>query len=413
MVENVKSVKINHTLLNASPAYAPSIFYNSCYLDVLTNPALTPLIVGSEVFPEPSLNGSLHFVYREPIYIACPGGEFTPTAIDVNGHSVYCREGTIVDIKTGVAGDFNKITCTLNDTARPYLTDKPNSDISCEGGTAIEIGYTLNKSFYRALLVCFQLELGIPLYTKYRISKWAKSGQNYLEPPRYVFDLGLFSDDPVAAYENYATAFEGLGLQRYVDGVHYLTKGQLAAYDEFLYSFQRDATYDLANVAPRWNTFDQGNWRVLENAVVNLLESGDIGDATVLTGTLKVATLVNVNGTEEELRLKESGTTFPVPRWFWKLVYIPGDNIGAVFFGYNNPYVSKDNVDSEFLGEICYSDVFEILQDTWLLNGVDNSDSFLVYIYACQLDTNQIIDTLLAVIVRNVLLEWNLTMSFS
>ncbi|KAJ3656586.1 hypothetical protein Zmor_015655 [Zophobas morio] len=319
---------------------------------------------------------------------------------------MICTSGTRIRIATTVNLDFANFTCT--DRARPYAEVVPVYETKCENDvSAFKAGYTISalNEFIPVFTGCFWL-YNTPLYVKHKVNKWARSGQNYPDAPRYVSDYELFDEDALDDYDNYEARFEEMGLQEYVNDQHYLTKGQLAPHDDFLYVLQRDATYNLANVAAQWNTFDEGNWRTLENAIINLLQSQDSEGASVVTGTLKTATLTNSTGDEIELRIARLIT---VPRWFWKIVYFPGVHFGAIFFGYNNPYVTKFAVDAEFLTEICTTNALGTLQDSWMLNDIDNTDPFMGYTYACELTKAQIIDPLIGEIVTNFLAELNVT----
>ncbi|XP_063913470.1 uncharacterized protein LOC135130083 isoform X2 [Zophobas morio] len=376
----------------------------------MTNAGTAPLIIqGVREFTEPSANGSIHVGFREGMIVACPGGQFTPPGLYALGQSMICIEGTTIRIGTALTLDLANFICT--DRARPYIEMK-HTDLYCENSThPVKIGYsiamyTTDLQFFPVYSVCFRLLSGIPLYVKHKVNKWARSGQNYPKAPRYVFDFYLINSNADEEYDNYETRFKEMGLQEYINDQHYLTKGQLAPYDDFVYAVQRDATYNLVNVASQWNTFDEGNWRSLENGIINLLQSQDIEGATILTGTLKLATLTNSTGDEVELRI---AVHIVVPRWFWKIVYFPELHFGAIFFGYNNPYVNKFLVDAEFLTEICSTDVFGTLQSSWMLNDIDNTDPFLGYTYACPLNTVQIIDPLIGEIVTNFLAELNVT----
>ncbi|KAJ3656589.1 hypothetical protein Zmor_015658 [Zophobas morio] len=385
------------------------VCFLGCFFDVMTNAATAPLITQAKgQFVEPSANGSIHIGFRESMYISCPGGQFTPPGLNPRGQFMNCMEGTTITIGASATLDFANFTCT--DRARPYVEVTIDTEIQCENGTfGLRAGYTVSdlNGFVTVYTACFRL-CDTPLYIKSKVNKWARSGQNYPEAPRYVFDFGIFCGNALERYDNYEARFEEMGLQDYINDVHYLTKGQLAPHDDFLYVLQRDATYSLVNVAPQWNTFDEGNWRSLENGILNLLQSQDIEGATILTGILKIATLTNSTGDEIELRI---ATTATVPRWFWKIIYFPELHFGAVFFGYNNPYVNKFLVDAEFLREICSTDIFGTLQSSWMLNDIDNTDPFLGYTYACPLNTVQIIDPLIGEIVTNFLGELNVTKS--
>ena len=50
-------------------------------------------------------------------------------------------------------------------------------------------------------------------------------------------------------------------------GTHYFAKGHLAPDAAFIYDVEQDATYYFVNVAPQFQSFNNGNWKALEGAV--------------------------------------------------------------------------------------------------------------------------------------------------
>ena len=73
-------------------------------------------------------------------------------------------------------------------------------------------------------------------------------------------------------------------------------------------------------------------------------------------GTYGVATLPNVNGTETELYLyvdSNNNKAIPVPKLFWKVAYDPKSQVGFVFVGINNPYVSNPKGDYLICTDVC------------------------------------------------------------
>ncbi|KAJ3656585.1 hypothetical protein Zmor_015654 [Zophobas morio] len=378
----------------------------SCYVDVTES--LSFLIVDENYqFPNVHQNSVIHVFHNAALYWACPEGQFNSPGYNVNGQVANCRGGGFLNGQFQVITHKN-LTCTLSDTTRPALTEiYDNPNIRCEGHSRpVEVGYTINREFARVLVICFQMDKGIPLYTKYTITKWARLIPNYRPPPsKYFFSGDLISGDVSHVYSDVKASFENLGFSRHINETYFVQEGRLASSDELLYPFQRDATYNLANVAPQWNTFDESNWWALEQAVVDLVTNGDVGNnATVLTGTLKVSTLNDWKGVPVELYLQDD--RFPVPRWFWKLVFFPDLKFGAIFFGYNNIYDKKIKVDAEFLREICHVDILETIRGSWSLDSINNSDQVMGYIYACGLKPEQIIDPLIREIVNNALNEF-------
>ena len=53
-------------------------------------------------------------------------------------------------------------------------------------------------------------------------------------------------------------------------GTNFLSKGHLSPNAGFVYDVQQDATYYFLNVAPQFQSFNNGNWKSLEYAVRDL-----------------------------------------------------------------------------------------------------------------------------------------------
>lgn len=132
---------------------------------------------------------------------------------------------------------------------------------------------------------------------------------------------------------------------------YFLSKGHLVAKADFFYGAQQHATFFYTNAAPQWQTVNGANWNSLENDARSF--AGRIGtDLTVYTGTHGIATLPNVNNQEVNLFL--SGSSMPVPRMFWKVLYNPNTQAGIAFVSLNNPYQSAASAAQDVLcNNIC------------------------------------------------------------
>lgn len=101
-------------------------------------------------------------------------------------------------------------------------------------------------------------------------------------------------------------------------------------------------------------------------------------DLAVYTGTYGIATLPHAKtGSDVELFLyadENGNTAIPVPQVYWKYVYDPSNNAGAVFVGVNNPYRNKTVM-------IC-DDVSDAIK--WLSWKKDDQTSG--FCYACKVD---------------------------
>jgi hypothetical protein len=55
--------------------------------------------------------------------------------------------------------------------------------------------------------------------------------------------------------------------------VEILARGHLTANSDFIYLFQRKATYYLSNVAPQWQITNKGNYANLETSVQDMVSN--------------------------------------------------------------------------------------------------------------------------------------------
>ncbi|XP_063907830.1 uncharacterized protein LOC135125973 [Zophobas morio] len=390
----------------------------TCQLDLLVRPETIPLVIkinnNSYYYPVPTAYDDrlLDFLYEEDAIFVCPGGHFNQPGFNPDGQHGWCKGGG------GFMCDwlltfYHTMNCTMIDIMRPFLSESyDNSGTSCQNSDRnIQVGYQIDDVLVPVYDICFNGETLMATYTRHVLTRFAPLASVMRPPPsHYFFLVSLYQTDVEAIYDNFVTYFSELGVQDYVNDTYFLTPGHLVPYEDFLSPFQKDAAYHFANVAPQWNTFDEGNWKVLETGILTFIANSTtfegvliVGDATVLTGTLKVATLAGSTGTTTELYLTQG--RFPVPRWFWKIIYFAAVNTGVIFFGYNNPFATKGDVDAEFVAEVCSVDVFELVRDEWYLDDVDNGSPGLGLMYACRLHLDQILDPVVNGVVDNLLPE--------
>ena len=63
------------------------------------------------------------------------------------------------------------------------------------------------------------------------------------------------------------TASGELYIETSSSGTHYFSRGHLAPDAAFIYDVFQDATYYYVNVAPQFQSFNNGAWKALESAV--------------------------------------------------------------------------------------------------------------------------------------------------
>ncbi|XP_063923882.1 uncharacterized protein LOC135138003 [Zophobas morio] len=286
---------------------------------------------------------------------------------------------------------------------RPELYEliPTNPDIRCANFyTPIQIGYMVNNHFVSVLTTCFNHLVLTPVYTRHELTPWARRGNNG-DPPD-VFQSSAFYNgiDVNNLYATSTDIIHGLGFATYPIPNNPLNTGDLAPNADFLYQFQRDATFSYLNVAPQWTRFNSGNWERLENGIALLTQRRNNGVATVLTGTLNILTLTEGDFTES-IYLLPGDQKLPVPEFFWKFVLYPTVAEQYVFFGSNIPDRAPN-----FIPTICAQDALQEAQTAWGLGGIDNTDPSLGIIYACR--AAEVNHPVIRQIVDDVMAEFNL-----
>lgn len=161
-------------------------------------------------------------------------------------------------------------------------------------------------------------------------------------------------------------------------GDFFLSRGHFTAMADFVYASQQIATFHYVNAAPQWQTFNGGNWNLIEIGVRDFADLNGI-DLVVYTGPYGVATLPHEDtGKDVELYLYVDGSKkgLAVPELYWKVVYNPITTEGVVLLGLNNPYqeiVTKSVICEDVSHKI-----------NWL--NWDRKNLTIGYSYACEVD---------------------------
>merc|ERR1712038_1034097 len=83
-------------------------------------------------------------------------------------------------------------------------------------------------------------------------------------------------------------------------GTNYFAKGHLSPDAGFIYNVEQDATYYFVNVAPQFQSFNNGNWKSLEYAVRDLgMKLGR--DIQVYTGTHGILKYKDTNNNYQKI----------------------------------------------------------------------------------------------------------------
>lgn len=136
---------------------------------------------------------------------------------------------------------------------------------------------------------------------------------------------------------------------------HFLSRGHLAANSDFVFANEQRATFYFTNAAPQFQTFNNGNWKYLENDVRQLAADRDI-KLEVYTGTFGIEQFYDKNNVLTSIYLdyhldrNNGGASIrliPVPKVFYKVLVNPLTRRGVAFVGVNNPYLSRKELERQ------------------------------------------------------------------
>lgn len=348
--------------------------------------------------PEPIVvsDSNYQFLYADPdeetvvipqgqnIVISCPGGTLSVGSIEASTITATCESDNVFS-SNNETFNFNDIQCSK----KPFHTARYTGK-SCESnGKEIEIGYELDEDdFVRQILICFDDINKNSLYSTYNLTK--SIGNHEANVPRPSFIEDDFYNFEMTVNSLYvhggqkATINNLLGLpensSKYIQDSNdfFLARGHLTAKADFVYAPQQTATFHYVNVAPQWQTFNGGNWELVEADVRDYAETNGF-DLKVYTGTYGITTLPHEE-TGEDIPLylynNEDEQALAVPELYWKAVYEPIAKKGIVLLGINNPY--QQNVEKSIICEDVLSQV------SWLTGKADDLEAG--YLYACAVD---------------------------
>ena len=155
--------------------------------------------------------------------------------------------------------------------------------------------------------------------------------------------------------------------------VHSDEQGHLSPDAAFIYNIEQDATYYFINVAPQYQSFNNGNWKSLEINTRDLAQSFG-HDISVYTGTSGLLQFPDVNNNDQDIYLYNSQYV-PAPLYYWKVLHDPTTNTAAAFIGLNNPHATAAPT------ELCSNTCSQMAWVDWEMTDLPGG-----YMYCCSLE---------------------------
>jgi len=224
-------------------------------------------------------------------------------------------------------------------------------------GELVQVGYSVESSFHPILHICHDAGTETTFFTNHTLHGAALRHKN-IDGSRPAFKEGKLFFKGISANRSYkkrnqAIVLTGLlGDEEEGAGIlasNYLARGHLTPDADFGAKSWQDSTYYYGNVAPQWQSINNGNWKRLEAGLRDKAEL-TAEQFQVVTGTLGV---LELGGEEVWLARKGDHQLIPVPEYFFKLITdARGENSIAVVSS-NNPALRRVTRSTILCQDIC------------------------------------------------------------
>ncbi|XP_067008540.2 uncharacterized protein [Anabrus simplex] len=294
-------------------------------------------------FLQPNEKGIVYLTSGQKVIVACSGTDnyLSPFSEELAQVTATCVSGTTFTINNK-RYELSDVVCSFKPSHNAFATGN-----KCYGNNIeIYIGFNVSRAFYKTIDVCFDQKLLGPLYSHTTVVAGIGGYETGVDRADFK-PAGFYGSVSPESQFKRASEISTIGKllgsadlgKKYISNTndYFLARGHLAAKADFVFGNQHRATFYYVNVAPQWQTFNGGNWAVLEQDVRQLASDRGV-DLEVYTGTHGIATLPDVNGNDTPLYLHADGM-MPIPQFFWKVVYLSQSRAAVAFVGINNPYV--------------------------------------------------------------------------
>ncbi|EDW70793.2 uncharacterized protein Dvir_GJ13976 [Drosophila virilis] len=305
--------------------------------------------------------------------LATPFNRYTALTARCVGNQMYEAEGLNVEI-----GAFSCQTWPSYEAVR---TGDP-----CEGGTELlQIGFNVAAGLLTQLELCYDEQAQITPYARYELTPANVAYQRNVAQPGYL-RADFYAGKDVNVFYSQSHQLEalsdilGLDASQYLDSSRdfYLTRGQLAARQDFVHGSAQRATHFYVNAVPQWRSINIGNWLAVERSLRQFVANEAL-NVSVHSGSWGVSTLPNAAGEQTPIYLDASAQQLPVPRLVYRIVIDQLSRKGIALVVANNPHASLAEILQDYV--VC-EDVGAQLD--WL--DWDKAQLEKGYAYACSVE---------------------------
>lgn len=287
----------------------------------------------------------------EEVTLSCPGSRSTCSR--VSSTTLACTDATFHDTN-------NQTQVEVCGCSGDPVDGEQRTGQSCgpadSAGELVQVGFSVESSFHPILDICHDVGTENTFFTRHTLHGGSLK-HKHVDNSRPSFKEGKLFFKSISANRSYKKRNQKSLFSRLVGETrsgeifsdNYLARGHLTPDADFVLKGWQDSTYYYGNVAPQWQSINNGNWRRLENSVRDKAELA-AGDLKVVTGTLRVMLL---DGDEVWLETKEDKTYIPVPEYFFKIITEEDTRSSLAVVCTNNPQLYRVARSTILCTDIC------------------------------------------------------------
>ena len=239
--------------------------------------------------------------------------------------------------------------------------------------TRIEIGFQIHDTFISILKVCRNDLKHETLYVKLEMDKSIAFHQNNYPRPSWETH-GFFQKHNINNIYKRKHQLETLTkilnsetlAQTYLKN-NYLSRGHLSAKADFVYGIEQNLSMTYINAAPQWYSFNNGNWRYVENAVRKFVVQNQL-NLIIYTGVYGHMTIKDKYNENLPLYLDidlNNRGYIKVPKFFWKIIYDHNRKLAVTIVCVNDPFRKFISKDMLICQHICSASAVGWLTGSW------------------------------------------------
>ncbi|KAB7498474.1 hypothetical protein Anas_04327, partial [Armadillidium nasatum] len=286
---------------------------------------------------------------KEHRLVSCPGKKNKFKDGEQKLKSLFCKLGKLV------LQDKESIAEDINCKRRPMGSIR-HTNIKCHGtkdGVFHVIGWKIDTNwFIPQIIVCWDGTRETTLFTKHIIhGQYLKN--RVPSPGRPNFKREEFYSENIGEF--YTHKFQEntfkflLGRVSNIPGSrrYYFARGHLAPDADFVNPSEQDETYFYSNAIPQLQSFNNGNWKKVENSLRDLAMEKN-RSLVVYSGTFGILTLKDERGKDVPIYLCPEKHLYPIPLIIWKVVHDPVAKEAVTILGLNTMTNEADKREAFF-----------------------------------------------------------------